>query len=223
MEFKKIAVLGLAMSLALVGCGKKTDGPAKKVDKAVEKVEVKKDVKASLYDQLLAMEPSDIKAFNIQGGFITGYNNNKEETIFIPEDDNGTPLTTITQYTFANDNVPLGVRLGNSITTIEPMAFTNSERLEVFVAGNGLKKIGNSAFLNCGGLKTVVLNEGLEEIEDLAFSGTKELKELTIPNSLKKSGESLFLFNDNIVIKGTANSLAKQIAEENGVKYEEIK
>ncbi|WP_018658673.1 leucine-rich repeat domain-containing protein [Allofustis seminis] len=175
----------------------------------------------------MAMQPSPAEDFNVQknqegGQTVTGYVG-KAEMVYVPDEIDGLPVTEISEYTFANDQTPKAIRLGDNVKSVMFGSFETNKTLEIFVAGKGLEVIADSAFLQAEALKDVRLNEGLKEIDDFAFAGTENLKEITIPNSVEKIGTAIFHFgNESLVIKGTAQSKAKDIAEYDEVTYEEI-
>lgn len=238
----KLITIILALAVSLVACGNNDDSKNKnetktedkaKTDDASKKDEGKEDAQSNQpsgvsYDSLMAMEPSAKEDFNVQkntdGGLtVTGYVG-KGEMVYVPDEIDGTPVTEISEYTFANDNSPKAVRLGDNVKKIMFGSFGTNETLEIFVAGKGLEVIDESAFIGAKSLKEVHLNEGLKEIGELAFSQAKSLKEIIIPESVEKIGSGIFHFADKgLVIKGKAGSKAQDIAKDDELKFEEIK
>lgn len=71
-------------------------------------------------------------------------------------------------------------------------------------------------------LRILEPNEGLLEIHDVAFTSLYSLTEIEIPSTVESFGISILLFsNEDLVVKGTADSLAEEIAKEIEVQYEE--
>lgn len=233
----KMTIVALALVLSLSACGGNDD---KKVDtknetKTVENNSDKgktdnqnKNYGEVSYDALMAMEPSPAEDFNVQkntegGQTITGYVG-KAEMVYVPDEIDGIPVTEISKYTFANDQTPKAIRLGDNVKKVMFGSFGTNKTIEIFVAGKGLEVIENSGFLGAEALKEVHLNEGLKEIQELGLSGLESLKELEIPSTVQKYGKSILLFsNENLVVKGKAGSIAEKIAKDNNVKFEEIK
>ena len=112
---------------------------------------------------------------------------------------------------------------GKNLKVLEKGVFGSNEVLEIFVS-EGLEVIKNGAFVQAEALRDVRLNEGLKEIQESAFAGIGEnVKELVIPKSVEKIELGAFYANPNLVIKGYPGSIAKQAAEDDNAKYEEIK
>lgn len=239
----KMTIITLGLVLSLVACGnnnetknENTNGTTTQESKSengsnedTQKEDGGNQTTGEIsYDSLMAMEPSPAEDFNVQknqdgGQTITAYVG-KQEMVYVPDEIDGLPVTEITEYTFANNQTPKAIRLGDNIKKINFGSFGTNTTIEIFVAGKGLEIIGDSAFIGAEALKEVHLNEGLKEIEQLAFSQTKSLKEITIPESVEKIGTGIFHFGDKgLVIKGKAGSKAEEIAKEGELTFEEIK
>lgn len=98
------------------------------------------------------------------------------ESIIIPEEISGMPVTIIGGHTFGNHDELKSVVIPDSVIEIQ-----------------------ESAFSNCFELKNVIMSKNVERIGTYAFSGPK-LKEIELPDTLKEIGDSAFISCDMINI-----------------------
>ena len=87
---------------------------------------------------------------------------------------------------------------------------------------NKVKKIIVSA---SGALKgSFTIPDGIKEIAEVAFQGCDELTRITVPDSVTAIGNAAFnIFNDSLVIIGSAGSAAEKYCRENNIRFEEMK
>lgn len=146
----------------------------------------------------------------------------KEESVVLPEEFEGLPVTEIADNAFYDCSCVRWVVLPQSVTKIGMNAFRGCENLESIRLPEGLLSMGEGVFCGCEQLKSVRVPEGVEviaqnafskcirlthiqlpervrEIEDGAFSGCSALEALDLGSTLKKIGENVF--------KGCAESL----------------
>ena len=134
--------------------------------------------------------------YNDSGDTIIGYasvDNNAPRDIFIPADNNGTPIIgiadgafdskEITSVTFANDS---------KIQTIGSKAFAGNY-IEQIDFPKTVTQIGTGALSQCKNLQTVVLPEGITSLPDSLFEGCSSLVNVNIPSTVKTVGSKLFL------------------------------
>lgn len=149
------------------------------------------DVKAECTVTVAGVLASDIE-YQIDGDHIviTGYEGSAE-TLTIPEEIDGLPVTTIGAVSlWFNDHLK-SVILPEGITAIEHEAFANCKNLESISLPAGIQTIGKRAFYNTA-LKTVELKDGLASIGIEAFCNNKNLTEVTLPESLADIGVRAF-------------------------------
>lgn len=108
------------------------------------------------------------------------------------------------------------VNFANSITKMGIGAFSNASNLERVTLPTKLSKVPDSAFEGCDNLETVNLSN-VTTIGDSAFADCDDLDEITIPASVTKIGYDAF--DEDITIKGYANSTAQKYAKDNDIEF----
>lgn len=101
---------------------------------------------------------------------LTGIGTAVNTNIYIAEEFNGKPVTSISAHAFWMNTKLTAVTIPDSITTI-----------------------GNYAFFQCSRLESVKLPEGLLSIGKGLFENCENLKDLTIPDSVTSIGSSAFI------------------------------
>ena len=81
---------------------------------------------------------------------------------------------------------------GTAVTSIGEDAFSYNTNLTDVTIPEGITIIKGGAFQNCTGLTSVTLPDGLNTIEDFAFAYCKSLESVTIPESVTYFGGSMF-------------------------------
>ena len=84
-------------------------------------------------------------------------------------------------FTSANDDYLLGVRVGNTVTSIADQTFNNKTRLSAIVVPDSVQSIGLSAFKGCTNLTGIILPSTCNQIGISAFAGCSALKTMTFP------------------------------------------
>ena len=201
------------------------------------------DVKAECTVTVTGILASDIE-YQIDGDHIpiTGYEGSAE-TLTIPGEIDGLPVTTIGAVSFWFSDQLKSVVLPEGVTTIEHEAFANCKNLESASLPAGIQTIGKRAFYNTA-LKTVELKDGLTSIGIEAFCNNKNLTEVTLPEGLTDIGVRAFENCPNLaeltvpasvasigtdafkdgpqLLKVYPDSYALTYAVENNLKYEII-
>ncbi len=128
------------------------------------------------------------------------------ESIVIPSEIHGLPVTSIGNNAFYNSSSLVDVTIPNSVTNIGSNAFYGCIGLTNVTLGNGTITIGNAAFYQCGGLTSIIIPNTVTSIGDNAFYSCTSLSEVNIPNSVTNLGYSAFnyCFSLTSVTLGTA-------------------
>lgn len=200
MKTKKILALLLALSLALSACGDKKENGTKDENKQVEKNtgDTSKDENKDTSEEspseevsveaLMKMKPSPAEDFEYIGGKekgleIIGYKGH-DKLVYIPEEINGIPVTSI-KGTFSNNGKGVkGIRLGKNLKVVKFGSFGNNKDIEVFVS-EGLEVLEDAAFIKSTNLREVVLNEGLKKMGTTLITDTP-VKEIVIPSTVEE-------------------------------------
>ena len=103
--------------------------------------------------------------YSVSGGkiTITKYSGT-EETVEIPIQINGVPVTRIGTRAFQNCTTIKQLTIPDSVTAISMAAFSGCENLEELYYNCSLTSIGTTPFLNCNALKTIYIGEKVSSI-----------------------------------------------------------
>ena len=139
---------------------------------------------------------------------LTNGKNCTAETVTIPSEYKGLPVTEIGKAAFMGNWSIKAVVIPDSVEIIGESAFNNTF-VESVSFGNSVKKIGAAAF-NIGSLTSFVLPASLTEIGQKSFSGVA-IKSIVIPDNVKLLGESAFACSELETV--TIGSGLKSISE----------
>lgn len=154
----------------------------------------------------------------------------EDETIEIPDNIGGVPVTEIKEAAFYNKdhetkNNVKKIKLPSSLKVIGISAFACNEALTDINISKSVKSIGTNAFEDCKSLKKITLPEGLQTIGDQAFTWCTALTSINIPASVTKIGDKAFyncgmdLGEGKFVINCTEGTAGEKYAKEHGFKY----
>ena len=149
---------------------------------------------------------------------LDGYSGEGEETVTVPDNVFGYPVTVIGSTAFMSETGLKHVILPEGVTSIESQAFSNNAELESIVLPNTLRKIGYSAFEFCHGLKEITIPEGVTLIDTDAFWGCDNLKLIVLPSTLEEIGEGgafYYSMQKEILFIVPEESFAEQYCREN--------
>ena len=124
---------------------------------------------------------------------ITKYTGTDEE-VTIPDSINGTAVSSIGEYTFAENEILTKVRIPKNVASLQYEAFydcTNLKNVE-FEEGSKLQTIGQQAFMDCGSLENFTCPDGVETIEKQAFVACTVLENVQFNENLKTIGNAAF-------------------------------
>lgn len=114
------------------------------------------------------------------------------ESVVIPAEIDGLPVTAIADYTFDNLENLSSVTIPEGVTTIGKDAFSCCYKLTDISLPESLTAIGNSAFYECTALEQITLPDALETIGENAFYGCTALTSVTIPDRVTSIGYQTF-------------------------------
>lgn len=103
-----------------------------------------------------------------------------EESIEIPSNIEGYPVTQIGQYAFyLNESINF-LSVPSNVKRIDDGSFQNCNNLEIIDFSEGLESLGVQAFYHCKKLKGVELPESLQIMENNSFGNCEELESISI-------------------------------------------
>ena len=223
-------ILCLLMIFAMTACGSNAGTEAPAETPAAEQEngnDTNTDSSNVTMEQLLKVSETEISEdfffmSDAPGECVLASYDGTEDLVYVPSQYDGQTVVSITKFSLANDTKVKAIRFPDTVREIEEGAAGNNANLQVVYFGEGTKVIGEYAFLNCTALYDVRLNDGLERIEFGAFAGCDSLKSITIPASVVDIPEDPFFTLSDLVIRGTAGSMAETIANEYGYTFEAI-
>ena len=137
----------------------------------------------------------------------SAYRDTLQGKITLPSAYNGTPITTVKDFSAMQKVSHVFFLNGNtSYTTIAGRSFNGSLALTYVDLPTGITQIGDNAFQNCTALTTVEMKPSIEHIGSSAFHNTKlTLEEL--PARLKTIGMGTFMSVSTLTLTSLPNSL----------------
>ena len=105
-------------------------------------------------------------------------------------------VTAVGDFAFSESSIT-EITLPKSITAIGDSAFIKCSKLTSFQIPSGVRSIGSRAVADCESLKAVTYtpDSSLEELGDGALGDNQALEIALLPNTLKKVGTHLFLWD----------------------------
>ena len=135
------------------------------------------------------------------------------KNVVIPEQIEGTDVTTIGSYAFYHYNKVLCFT-------------TKTSKMKTLSLPNTLKKISNHAFYQCDELEVLELPKSIEEIQEMAFAGCRGLKTIKILRETEKDVDETEIASTSVgggdkplVIKGAKNMQQGEIITLSTLKY----
>ena len=163
---------------------------------------------------------------------ILGLVSGSKDTVEIPAEIDGLPVTDIGDSAFYNEshkakNSLKKVIIPDSVVTVGSGAFAYNVSLTEIVLPGSVKTLGANAFEGCTKLSKAELSEGLESIGDNAFNGCEVLPSVTIPASVKNIGENISYKcgtadkdKSNFIFNCYSNTAGELYAFDNHIAYE---
>lgn len=115
-----------------------------------------------------------------------------DETLVIPDQVEGYPVTSIGTYALSNNDVVDAIIVPDTVTTIGAYAFAFNYELETIDLGEGVTYIGDDAFMSCAQLSFVSIPEGVVRMGNGIFAYCDSLEIVELPVSLNEVGSNVF-------------------------------
>lgn len=122
---------------------------------------------------------------------ITKYNGDLE-TLVIPSQYKGIPVTSISDNAFNGCSKLASVTIPEGVKSIGANTFTGCTNLAQVIIPYTVEKIGANAFSGCTSLQTINLQNKITTIAEGTFKGCSSLKTIVIPTSVTTIGENAF-------------------------------
>ncbi len=113
------------------------------------------------------------------------------DSVSVPGNYNGAPITAIAQGAFQLKRNMTFVKIPDTVKTIGSMAFYGCSGLTSVYIGDSVTTIGAKAFNSCTSLTSINL-KNTELIGELAFTGCKSLESVNSNGSVKVIGKNAF-------------------------------
>ncbi|MBU1093629.1 MAG: leucine-rich repeat protein [Firmicutes bacterium] len=126
------------------------------------------------------------------------------ETIQIPKNHEGKPVTKIADYGFGGCYSLTGIMIPSSVNTIGAYAFMGCEALVMFYISEFVTEIGEALFMNCTGLDEILVdpnNPNYKDIDGVLFSKSGDLL-ISYPSY--RADTNYIMNNDVVTIGGYA-------------------
>jgi hypothetical protein len=150
---------------------------------------------ASCMVQVLEMSPTELFAFDIPHGIITGFDRDAGVTaIGIPVQINGVPVLAIGEEVFKDAAELQQVLLPEGLKRIGDFAFYGSGLSGDIVIPNTVETVGYGAYADLVGSaqRQITIGEGVKDIQGYAFHNFASNGGLTIPALIERIGERVF-------------------------------
>ena len=115
------------------------------------------------------------------------------------------------------------IKVSNSLTSIEYGTFAYCKSLKEITIPDLITDIGIFAFLECTNLIEIKIPKSVTKIDYYAFADCSNLASIEIPDSVTSIENDAFQNCDNLTIYAYTNSYAQTYAEENSIRFKEIK
>ena len=141
------------------------------------------------------------------GGYMITKYLKDEESVEIPSEINGKPVTSIDQYSFYQKKMT-SVKIPDTVKKIGKSAFYECKNLKSVHIPDGVTKLDPYVFGECRSLTSFNIPKGITEIPAYAFAATK-ITSIDIPSNITKIGESAFEFS----FKATSLTIPDSVTE----------
>lgn len=122
---------------------------------------------------------------------VTDYTATADE-VTIPDEINGTPVTAIGDWAFANNKYVKYVAIPDTVTSIGKGAFYNCVSMTHADIPSGVTEIMPNTFEKCLYLESVQMDGDVTAIGDEAFFDCRRLQTINIPDTVETIGDEVF-------------------------------
>lgn len=129
---------------------------------------------------------------------ITGYTG-LGDTVAIPSEINGAPVTSISEFAFYGQVTLTNVTIPSSVINIGNFAFSFCENLAGITIPGSVTRIGEAALSYCSSLANVSLGDGVTSIGDHAFAECVSLTTISIGDRIIEIGDYAFSGCDSLM------------------------
>ena len=126
---------------------------------------------------------------------ITGFRDNVDSNLIIPEEINGTPVTGVGEWAFYDNDAITSISIGSNVTHIDEMAFYKCESVTSLSLPTGLEIIGEGAFSYLD-IQTLGIPMTVTQLDADAFAWCRSLTSVTTYHGLQTIGERAFFYCD---------------------------
>ena len=123
---------------------------------------------------------------------VNGFNGTSSEILIIPNEYNGLPVLTISDYAFNDKTILEKVYISEGIISIGSYVFRGCSSLTSIEIPSSVTSIGDRAFSGCSSLTDIVISSSVTSIGSYAFSGCSSLTSIEIPSSVTNIGSDAF-------------------------------
>ena len=139
---------------------------------------------------------------------VSGIGTATDTVIYIAEEYNGSPVTSIGRQAFYNRSSLTSIEIPDSITSIGSYAFSGCSSLTGIEIPDGVTSIGFEAFGWCTGLTSIVVPDSVTSFDERVFYECSGLTSATIGNGVICISISAFYGCENLTSITTGNRIA---------------
>ena len=158
-------------------------------------------------------------AENSDGGLTLIKYSGTGQSVSIPSDVGGKPVTSIGTWVFNGHSEITYVYIPDSITTIGWAAFSSCTGLTSVTIPNSVTTIGSEAFSGCTALEDVTIGRSVNKINYSAFEGCTALNSAVVLNRYTNFGDNVFKDCPDLTVYATSDSTTESYAAANSINF----
>ncbi len=128
---------------------------------------------------------------------VIGYEGTTND-IIVPNEYNGLPVTSISDFAFAGSDYIVSISLPNTIKFIGSGAFLDCMEIKAITLPDGITTIQDNTFQNCINLESITLPNTVTTIGEWAFGYCENLVDINLPENIISIGEYSFFYCTNL-------------------------
>ncbi len=125
-------------------------------------------------------------------GYQKFYNDERDNTITIPNRHDGYTVVGVDDYSFSRAKNITSVEVPDSVVTLGQSAFYDCVALASITLPSAVTTRGENCFKGCTSLPTITLPASLSAVSDNCFDGCTSLTSIEIPDQVKTIGKYAF-------------------------------